>query len=344
MQLKNKILLAALALTSQVNAEVVTVTGYGQDYNQALFNAKIAALEKVAGTFIMSDTVYRTNENIFEQIKTYNGGHIKSYEVTKATDHEVTIKADVDIIKDNKILIDNGNMDRDKMNASMDNFEQKSGIINYLDKPESAFHINTRDIVFDPKGQFVTFKINSTMQWQPKWVSDIESFSRNNSTSGNTHTDTVDRISSGIINKLTGIHPMAGVVGYYATNAINKPPQISQQPMVCIGSYKRNDIDACYNITNKFYNMPIFSTMRVQVIGYDEGGAQIYKRLVSIQNESMYDNVYAGTTKEFKFGVKRTFDQPTTIIYKNEVNMFTVAVDVKNDIARKLYKFEIKPV
>ena len=69
----NKILLTLLAFTINANAEIVVVTGYGDSYEIALKNAKVLALQEVVGTFIISDTSWKSNENVFEEIKQYNG-------------------------------------------------------------------------------------------------------------------------------------------------------------------------------------------------------------------------------------------------------------------------------
>ena len=344
MQLKNKILAAVLALAGEANAEVVTVTGYGQDYNQALMNAKMAALEKVVGTFIVSDTVWRSNESVFEQIKQYNGGVIKSYDVIKATDHEVTIKADVDVIKNNKILVDNNNFDTEQMHQTMDNFQKKNDVVRYLDDPNKAFHVVTKDVIISPKDRYTTFKVVNTVQWQPKWISDLESYSRNIGDDGKTHTNTKERASAGALNKAMTIHPVLAIAGSMVYQNVNKPYPQSEDPMVCFAPYKTADIDKCYNTGAQFYKMPTYSDMKMEVQALDINGKQIYRKQFTITVDNMLSHMGSGQVNSLRWGKTRTFDQPTTIIYQGEIEKFAIDVNLENSIARQLHSFVIKPV
>jgi len=344
MQLRSKIFAALLALTAEANAEVVTVTGYGQDYNQALMNAKMAALEKVVGTFIVSDTVWRSNESVFEQIKQYNGGVIKSYDVIKATDHEVTIKADVDVIKNNKILVDNNNFDTERMNQTMDNFKQRTNVMSYLDDPNKAFHVVTKDVIISPKDRYTTFKVINIVQWQPKWLSDIEAYSRNIGDEGKSHTNTRERVSAGALNKAMTIHPVLAIAGSMVYQKANPAYPQSEDPMVCFAPYRTADVDKCYTIGTQFNKMPTYSNMRMEVQAVDINGKQIYRKQFSITMDNMLGYMGTGQTNNFRWGTNRTFDQPTTIFYQGEIEKFAIDINLENNIARQLHKFIIKPV
>jgi hypothetical protein len=93
-----KTLLELLLASSFEYAEQVTVTGYGANYNAALENAKVLALEKGASTFIIGENRAREGK-VTEEIDQYNGGVIKSYRIVSQRNdgfsHEVEIAADV---------------------------------------------------------------------------------------------------------------------------------------------------------------------------------------------------------------------------------------------------------
>jgi hypothetical protein len=345
LKIKNKALLAALAIAFQVNAEVVTVTGYGQDYNQSLTNAKIAALEKVAGTFIISDTSWKTDETVFEQIKQYNGGVIKSYDIIKSSEHEVTIKADVDVNKDNRILFQSNSIDpkvKDELASSIDNYNKKRAIINELDNPKKAFFVKTGDMQFKPQGQFVNIKIDNQMLWQPKWISDVESFTKLSGNEGSTHTNVTERISAGLLNKVMTINPIAAIIGSAAYVTVNKPAIQKEDPMVCFVSARGKDIDECYESAGGFNNMLIYPNMKVEVSALDSNGRSLYKNIISIANNSMFDNYYPGETKKQRFGYNRTFNQPTVVVYKEAVINFSININIDNNIAKNVDKFLVR--
>ena len=56
-----KTALALLFAATFANAAEVKVTGYGSNYDSALENAKVAALEQGASTFIMSERNAKAN-------------------------------------------------------------------------------------------------------------------------------------------------------------------------------------------------------------------------------------------------------------------------------------------
>lgn len=345
LKIKNKALLAALAIAFQVNAEVVTVTGYGQDYNQSLTNAKIAALEKVAGTFIISDTSWKTDETVFEQIKQYNGGVIKSYDIIKSSEYEVTIKADVDVNKDNRVLFQSNSIDpkvKDELASSIDNYNKKRAIINELDNPKKAFFVKTGDMQFKPHGQFVNIKIDNQMLWQPKWISDVESFTKLSGNEGSTHTNVTERISAGLLNKVMTINPIAAIIGSAAYVTVNKPAIQKTDPMVCFVSARGKDIDECYESAGGFNNMLIYPNMKVEVSALDSNGRSLYKNIISIANNSMFDNYYPGETKNQRFGYNRTFNQPTVVVYKEAVINFSININIDNSTAKNVDKFLVR--
>jgi len=61
-----KLAIALMLASSVAFADEVTVTGYGSTFDNALANAKMQALEKVTGTFIISESEYK-NSNIKKQ-------------------------------------------------------------------------------------------------------------------------------------------------------------------------------------------------------------------------------------------------------------------------------------
>ena len=58
------LLLAAALLCQTAQAEEVTVTGYGTTVDEALQNAKTAAVEQVAGTFITGKSTLEGDQSL----------------------------------------------------------------------------------------------------------------------------------------------------------------------------------------------------------------------------------------------------------------------------------------
>lgn len=72
------VVLACLGLSAQ--AAEVTVTGYGASVDEALANARTAAVGQVAGTFVTGQSTLE-GDTYRSRTDEYNGGRIRKHEI-----------------------------------------------------------------------------------------------------------------------------------------------------------------------------------------------------------------------------------------------------------------------
>ena len=310
---------------------VVEAKGYGTTYDKQLYDAKLEALRMVLGSFVVGHTIYKSDQDtVFENILEYHGGFIANYEVIQKGIDYVLIKAHVQRVKDNRLYVE-GNNEID-ITDQLNNYKSKRDIIDYLDDPKQAFFIDVKRVQIDPQPYKVRFKISSVLKWQPKWVSDFETFVQTSTNVGKTSNQVNIRMVS-----QRGFDPAVGIV----QSIFSSKPKQSDTPMVCFAGRSQSDIDGCRNLAGGFQNMPIHSQLPVIIKGYDKDDNELCTIRVFVDGENLYENVYRNQTKKY-FLTKRTFDQPAFIVYKEGIKQFDITTDIDTEIAEQIKTFKLE--
>ena len=320
------------AESSKDSVKVIS-RGYGSNYDEQLLNAKIAALSNAIGRFIVGDTIFNSEKNkVIQNIKEYHGGYIESYNIISTASDYVEIDAIVKITKDNKIYIQGDN--EIDIQDQLNNYNNKREIIDYLDNPINAFFVKVNGIEIQPQIYSIQFKINSSIMWQPKWVSDLETFVTEFTSPGKTSQSVnVNMVAKGVY------RPHVDLVQVL----FESKPRQSEEEMVCFAKDSGNDVDACRNLAGGFRNMPPYSEMPINVIGIDKDDKIIFTRKILVKSTNLYESVYRNQTKKY-FLTKRTFDQPAYIVYKYGKQDFINTIDIDNNVAQDIKKFRLEAV
>lgn len=338
-----KILAITLILLNNLgNAETVIATGYGDSYDKALSDAKISAISKVAGTFIISDK--ESSESSFkENIIEHSAGVIKSYEVISRDNTSVTIRADVDKNKDNSIIISNpSSIDSERLSEEIYSHKRKMEIMQYLDDPNKAFSVTSNIINISTYQNTVNVKVENRLQWQPKWLSDFESFSKLSQPKGLTYSDLKTRVEGGILNSAMTISPYAAILASMISSTTKTENPKSNIPMVCFTKNKTTAIDSCYNLTSEFNSIRKYSDLKFIVEIYTSDRSTPLVSPVSIPSNKLYAWVVSGDTTRGILGLKKTFDQPAMIVYSQESLNFTLDLSIPIEKAKNITKIVVK--
>ena len=307
--------------------------GYGSNYDEQLLNAQISALSNAIGSFIVGDTIFNSEKDkVIQNIKEYHGGYIESYNIISTASDYVEIDAIVKITKDNKIYIQGDN--EIDIQDQLNNYNNKREIIDYLDNPINAFFVKVNGIEIQPQIYSIQFKINSSIMWQPKWVSDLETFVTEFTSPGKTSQSVnVNMVAKGVY------RPHVDLVQVL----FESKPRQSEEEMVCFAKDSGNDVDACRNLAGGFRNMPPYSEMPINVIGINKDDKIIFTRKILVKSTNLYESVYRNQTKKY-FLTKRTFDQPAYIVYKYGKQDFINTIDIDNNVAQDIKKFRLEAV
>ena len=312
------------------SAKVIS-RGYGSNYDEQLLNAKIAALSNAIGSFIVGDTIFNSEKDkVIQNIKEYHGGYIESYNITTTGSDYVEIEAIVKITKDNRLYVPKDN--EIDIEDELNNYKNKREIIDYLDDPMQAFVVKVAGIDIKPEPHTMSFKINAQVMWQPKWVSDLETFVTEFTGEGKTSQNiNVNMIGRG------GYRPHVDIVQVL----FESKPKQSEEKMVCFAQDSGDDVDACRNLAGGFMNMPPYSEMPMYVKAYDNEGKQLFSNMVMVKSTNLYESVSRNQTKKY-FLTKRTFDQPAYIVYKNGIQNLSVTVNAEYGVAEKIKTIRIE--
>lgn len=102
------IIMVTICHISVVFAENITVSGYGDSYDNAERDALRNAVERAVGTLVDSQTLVQNNTLMNDEIYTISKGFINNYQVVSKNSqgnyYEVTINADVDTEPNSKLM------------------------------------------------------------------------------------------------------------------------------------------------------------------------------------------------------------------------------------------------
>ena len=161
-----------------VQAVEVTANGYGASYDEALQNAKIAATESAASTFITGKR--ELNNGVYsETVGQYNGGIVQHVTVVstevKSGLYKVVIKADVRMDKVNRVIIPNTVDTSPRVTDAVNDMNKTLDAWDAINKASHPFSILTDDVTFHIQDQStvkVVYRFHA--MWNPKWIDDVK--------------------------------------------------------------------------------------------------------------------------------------------------------------------------
>ena len=328
-----KSLFLSLALVASVaTAEEVTVTGYGSNYTSALENAKVAALEKGASTFIIGESNARDNK-VTEKIDQYNGGIIKNYKVVSNSKtmlgFEVTIVADV-VPKDNTVRKQSSL----PLSVDFEEYEKREKIVNRLGNVSKAIHADVSNTTYQVGKYQTTFQTKVVLSWQPKWITDVKAFTTVLDDKGKTTNNIYDNVSGSTINNVVARFGLAGALVGVAMDSAVKPkvPENSTNMMLCFSEYS----DASFKCSNLNVDLAFPRTPQLLLVAKVNGQDVIlYKQYLDMK---LYRFVQAGdsvpTSGFIRTSFKTNFHNPAVVVYEQETQTVDLTFIADNSIIK----------
>ena len=332
-------------ISTPLLAVEVVVKGYGTDYISSLQAAKVSALEQVTGTWINSEQ-HLNEGNLSESIHQYNSGVITSYKVLEFSEHEVTIQAQVDIIKDNKVGSNSTNISE----ATRTQLEQKYIKRKELASAESTLYSKSKALIFESKnieymtnGEITSVTATGVISWIPKWLSDAETLFSTSNQTGRTNSN-IKMMTSGAIVGIIPITPYdqiaKAIISSVQEMMFRTEPRKENVPMICFANSRSQAADDCYITSENFTEFGY--GLQVNIVGT--------QRLKSILNinihfddtldlRNFYERFTAGEIKQGRFGYEITYNNPTLVIYKEHKKTVTVRFYVPTSELLKIDKF-----
>lgn len=320
-------LLACLGLSAQ--AAEVTVTGYGKSVDEALANARTAAVGQVAGTFVTGQSTLE-GDAYRSRTDQYDGGRIRKHEILSVDEENglfaVRILADVDTDKVNTVFVSNGSeidaQVADQIDSARDDHEKTRRIVEALDDPAQAFAVEVTKVTYRNRGELTDMVVQGRIVYSPKWYDDVRVMAK-------TIGRKVDIGSKwrealwGLAALSAAINPgMPGTLFSVARHA-NPEPKSSPEHMVCFGKDNGWDIDECYETRHPFTNIRGDGLLRVYGgLVQNDGQLPFGELQVDVGNE-LFLGVYPGRRVYFsKSATERTFQSPGIVLFRKGAQPF----------------------
>lgn len=320
-----RLALVLALLASSAFAEQVVVTGYGNTCDSALMNAKVQAVEKVTGTFILGETS-TDGDSFHEEITQYNGGILNSYEVldTKIKNGcYVKIRADIHEKKNNNIVVQRPS----SFDASYNEYDQRERVVRNLDNVSKAVYATITNLQVSHKSGYVVVDADVTLGLQQKWISDLKSLTKVIAEEGYTSNNAYSNVHGGLVASLINNNPLAAVTIAMAGNPA--PPKTREAMMICF------DVSDCRNLGVDFVRIP--REPKLTIMG---NGRILYEQYIDIE---LYKFLSAGQTKSHPFfrSFTRKYNQPTLMLNSDRTQQVRIRFSIEDSLARNVNQLEI---
>jgi len=329
-------LLALSLIASLCSAEEVITTGYGNTFDSALRNAKVAAVEKVTGTWINSEHKVR-NGNLTEDIVQYNGGVIKTYEVLSYNNNEVKIKADIDVIKDNRVGTNSTTIPavmRGKLVEQQQNLEQIYNAVKSLDNKNKALRLDVKNIEYVNKGSSTQVFISGNLVWIPKWQSDVRSLAETIDRKDLKDLGLIQKIAGGVITYADPTRLTAGfsaILSKLADEQTNK----TDNNTICFSEHRPYIIDSCYIMGVDFKSFG--NSIEIKSIGISSDG-KVYTYPMRIRSTGFYEKFNQDEPRISYLGGR--YKNSTMAVYTNQEMSINYSFMVPTNKLAEIEKFD----
>lgn len=329
-------LLACLGLSAQ--AAEVTVTGYGTSVDEALANARTAAVGQVAGTFVTGQSTLE-GEAYRSRTDEYNGGRIRKHEIL-AVDEEnglfaVRILADVDTDKVNTVVVSNGaEIDAqvaEQLDSARDDHEKTRRIVEALDDPTQAFAVEVTKVTYRNRGELTDLVVQGRIVYSPKWYDDVRVMAK-------TIGRKVDIGSKwrealwGLAALSAAVNPMLPGTLFSVARHANPPPKSSSEPVVCFGKDNGWDIDECYETRHPFTNIRGDGLLRIYGGLVQDDGRLPFGELRVDLGDALFLKVYPERRFYFsKSGKDRKFMSPGIVLFRKGAQPFEQVITLPTE-------------
>ena len=344
--MKYYIWLICLLVRSALAVEV-EATGYGQSTNEALINAKTAAIEKVVGTFVTGRT-HVEDERARQRIDQYHGGRIRRYDILRSETENglivIHIRADVDTDKVNTVAQDEGAKISpttvDKLDADRDEDQRARQILDALDDPVQAYIVRLLKTSYRNLGNKVDVTLEGAIFLNPKWVSDLQVLAK----TMNRPVDLGSRWSDffwGVSALSAVINPaLPGTVGHLA-RATQTKPQVGDTYMACFGDTPGWDVDECHQIRHPFYRLSRHGRRNLQIM-ISNGDRSSLLGQIPINLDALLPEVSSGQKVYFmKSARERRFGFPGVLVYGKIAMPFQYTLTVSPETLQEEKSFLI---
>jgi hypothetical protein len=336
--------LVALALCSALSAHAVeiTTTGYGATVGDATRNARQQAVDEVAGSFVTS-TDTAIDGTYTSRINQYSGGVIRKMKVLNVSQNgdlvEVTIRADIDDEKVNRLFMPNGTVPAElseDLAVAQEKNNRARDMIRTFNDLSQAFAVRGKITKYANRGDVTDITIIVGMAWSPKWFDDVRKFAQlaGRETVTKNGTSNAFRVLNTVSMPFSaGLSTLAGAAARHTDNA----PVASSVYSYCFSETRSHDVDGCFEIG---YDMPkITYRDRWNVTMKLMSNGRVVKTLplVVINNDQLFATVKSGTHLYFdNSATERKFTNPGVVLFRKGIAGNEYTHTVNTDILRSV--------
>lgn len=318
-------LLFAMALASSCAfATEVEVTGYGTTVQEAVIDAKAAAIDQVSGSFVAGQTSLQDGR-YRSSITQYHGGLIKRDKILSIAHRDglvaVRLRADVDPDRVNDVGIFNGARIPPavamQMQHALERRDQLRRVVAALDDPAQAFTVKIEKIACHNMGTKTELVALFSVRYSPKWFDEVHALAK---AAG----QPVD-MGSLWANAVWGAAALTAAInpslpGFLFTAARHLNQHKKSAPpdyMLCFDRNGEDDVHECYGFDARFMRITERSHIDLEARIIQDGQVYDLGTFAVNPEESLYMNVWPGRDVYFPgSATERRFDSPGAVLFR----------------------------
>ncbi len=324
-------LLTLLVCMSYAHASTVTVDACGADEDRAVERATQKAVQKVTGTFLSTETRTR-NGTYDETIVEYGGGLVTKLSVLDRTTKNglvcVLVSADVNTDKINNRHESEFQLpSKESITGPKVAYTDAVETSKFFDDPLKAYTTINNKSSFFVEGPNTVVKITGTLIYQPKWVSDVETFVRQSGVVLDVDDEYIHNLGHLTIPLMVvGVPPAAALKVLDAVSFAQKlhawrlrqPSYSNRERMVCFAKTADKDVDTCVITHARFPVLGYKHTARME-LQLSRDGQVVWKMKTGIVVKAVMARSYAGGSKMWieSRNVYRPFPVDTDVIVRH---------------------------
>jgi hypothetical protein len=330
-----KTLLALLLLSATTCSAVeIVATGYGKTQQEALDNAKVAAVDRANGLWLNGQQNVRDSK-YSEKITTYSGGVIRTYEVIDQTNERVTIKADVVPREKNGMGTNSVSVPpevRRELGGRIDNQKRLKNAVQSMDDLSKALNVVVRNVQYNNVGANTAVTASVEIGYNQKWIADLQELTKEVGVKQQYYRDDpqfAQGVFLSVVGHFSGIAAGAGSVVVAGTKDQTQA-RTTDYPAVCVDK-------ECYVMgewLSKFYK-----PLRMTVTGLADNKTVTTSTIRFNDEMDLFEIVPAGSQKNGFMNRKYTYENPTLVINKDKVVKMDLTFVVESSKLASVDKF-----
>ena len=335
-----RFLILFYAVLSNINAKEIVVEAYGKNFDEALSNAKVIAIDIANGSYMNYEQYIKDNQLYTEKITQIRNGKIINFDVLSFVDNKITVNFEVEKRERSKTLEDKSyQLDsiKDYLTDMLDWIKENQKKISALNEQAKPLVGKIKNIKVVPGIKQTEVTFFADVNWNKEWLVNSREILTVISSKEKKYRNLDKQLLLSITQEMQKIDPiLAGLFSIAIPNM-----EENNKKMVCYkdGNFT-GDID-CYYGNELLKHLPYFSDIPLKVVGYDQEKNKVFENDLNVSQHNLFLHVQKND-KMKTFPLQKRFYSPAIAIFPNNSQDLNFQMKLSNELLLNIDHFDIE--